>query len=138
MGIQGPHGGGGDGHHGAGSLDVGVGTNHGDAAAAVVPTLEVAPGQRRRLGTTQPCVGQHRHQGHVKLRPFLGLIGRFEAAAALAGLDGGEPDHGESVGGEGAGLPLWFGQPAPPSFQRGAHPRGPGRAIPAWPTHGPW
>ena len=34
---------------------------------------------------------------------------------ALAGLDGGEPDDGEHVGGEGAGLPLGSGQtPAHP------------------------
>ena len=34
---------------------------------------------------------------------------------ALAGLDGGEPDDGEHVGGEGAGLPLGPGQtPAHP------------------------
>ena len=34
---------------------------------------------------------------------------------ALAGLDGGDPDDGEHVGGEGAGLPLGSGQtPAHP------------------------
>ena len=35
-----------DGHHGAGSLHVGLGADDGDAAAAVVPALHVAPGQR--------------------------------------------------------------------------------------------
>ena len=40
------HGGGGDGHHGALGLDVGLGANDGDAAAAVVPALHVAPGER--------------------------------------------------------------------------------------------
>ena len=30
--------------------------DHGDAAAAVVPALQVAPGQRRRLAATQPPV----------------------------------------------------------------------------------
>ena len=42
-GVQGFHGGGGDGHHGAGSLDVGLGANHGDATAAVVPALQPRP-----------------------------------------------------------------------------------------------
>ena len=36
-------------------------------------------------------------------------------------MDGGEADHGENVGGEGAGLALGPGQLPPPSFQRGAH-----------------
>ena len=60
-------------------------------------------------------------QGHVKLLPPGGLLRLFEAAAAKAGLDGSEADHGENVGGEGAGLALGPGQLPPPSFQRGAH-----------------
>ena len=40
---------------------------------------------------------------------------------ALAGLDGGEPDDGEHVGGEGAGLPLRPGQTPAPSFQGSPH-----------------
>ena len=47
---------GGDGHHGTLGLRVGLGADHGDAAAAVVPVLQVAPGQRRRLGAPQPPV----------------------------------------------------------------------------------
>ena len=56
---------------------------------------------------------------------FSSLLGRFYAAAALAGLDGGEPDDGEHVGGEGAGLALGLRQTPSPSFQRGAHARVP-------------
>ena len=41
-GVQGPHGGGGDGHHGASRFHVGLGADHGDAAAAIVPALDVA------------------------------------------------------------------------------------------------
>ena len=57
------------------------------------------------------------------------LLGCFEAAAALAGLDGGEPDDGEHVGGEGAGLALGFREAPSPSFQRGAHARVPAGLI---------
>ena len=44
---------------------VGLGADDGDAAAAVVPALHVAPGQRRRLGTPQSGVGQHDNQGQA-------------------------------------------------------------------------
>ena len=63
-----------------------LGADDCDAAAAVVPALHVAPGQRRRLGTPQSGVGQHDNQGQVEPAPFLSLLGRFEAATALAGL----------------------------------------------------
>ena len=125
MASKGPHGGGGDGHHGALGFRVGLGANHGDAAAAVVPALHVAPGQRRRLAATQPPIRQDSHQGQVEPGTHGGLLRSFEAAAAQAGLDGGEADHGEDVGGEGAGLALGFRKPPPPSFQRGAHARVP-------------
>ena len=98
------------------SLHVGLGADHGDAAAAIVTALDVAPGQRRRLGTPQPGVGQHGHQGQVKPSPLGGLLRRFQAAAALAGLDGGEADDSQHVRGEGAGLALGFGKPPSPSF----------------------
>ena len=65
-GVQGPHGGGGDGHYGALGFGVGLGADHGDAAAAVVPALGVASGQRGRLGTPESPVGQHGHQGQVR------------------------------------------------------------------------
>ena len=84
--------------------------------------LHVAPGKRRRLGAAQPAIRQHGDQGHVKHSPFGGLLRRFEAVAAGPGFRSGEPDHGEHVGGEGAGLALGFRQPTPPSFQRGAYP----------------
>ena len=42
-GVQCPHGGGGDGHHGALGLGVGLGADCGDAAAAVVPAHNVVP-----------------------------------------------------------------------------------------------
>ena len=115
-GVQRLHGGGGDGHHRALGLGVGLRTDDGDAAGAVVPALHVAPGQRSRLGAAQSGVGQRCHQGQVKLRPLLGLLGCFNAAAAPAGLDGGEPDHGEDVGGEGAGLALGFREAPSPSL----------------------
>ena len=38
------------------------------------------------------------------------------------GLDGGEADDGEHIGGEGAGLALGLRDPPPPFFQRGAYP----------------
>ena len=38
----------GDGHHGTLGLGVGLGADHGDAAAAVVPALHVAPSESRR------------------------------------------------------------------------------------------
>ena len=48
-----------------------------------------SPQVGRRLGTTQPPVGQRRHQGHVDADALGGLLRRFDAAAAKAGLDGG-------------------------------------------------
>ena len=123
IGGERPHGGGSDGHHRALGLGVGLGADHGDPAASVLPALDVAPGQRGRLGPAQSRVGQHGHQGQVKLPPFCSLIGCLDAAAALAGLDGGEPDDGEHVGGEGAGLALGLRESPSPSLQRGAHAR---------------
>ena len=52
------HGGGGDGHHGALGLGVGLGADHGDAAAAVVPALHVAPGEGDGFRAAQAGVGQ--------------------------------------------------------------------------------
>ena len=52
----------GGGHHGALNFHAGLGADHGDAPAAIVPALNVAPGQRGRLGTPEPPVGQHRHR----------------------------------------------------------------------------
>ena len=86
-------------------LGGGLGADHGDAAAAVVPALHVAPSESGGLTTPQSGVGQHGHQGQVKLRPLFGLLRRFEAPAALAGLDGGD------IGGEGAGLALGLRKP---------------------------
>ena len=119
----------GDGHHRALGLHVGLGANDGEAAAAVVPALHVAPGEGGSFAAAQTGVGQRRHQGQVNLTPFGGLLGGLDAAATPAGLDGGEPDHGEHVGGEGAGLPLGLRQPTSPSFQRGAHARVPAGRI---------
>ena len=81
---------------------------YGDTARAVLPALHVAPGQRGRFGTAQAGVREHGHQGHVKLTPFCRLPGRLHAAAAPSRLDGGETDHGQHVGSEGAGLTLGF------------------------------
>ena len=50
--------------------------------------------------------------------------GRMASRVAMAtgtGFRSGEPDHGEGVGGEGAGLPLGLHQATSPSFQRGAY-----------------
>ena len=130
-GFQRFHGGGSDGHHGALGFGVGLGADHGDAAAAVVPALGVSPGKRRRLGTTQPPVGQHGHQGQVEAGALGGLLKRFEAAAA--GFRSGEPNHGQHVGGEGTGLALGLDQPSPPSFQGGADARVPAGGFVAGP-----
>ena len=43
-------------------------------------------------------------------------------------------EHGQDVGGEGAGLALGFGQPPAPSLRGGPHARVPGRGTPASPT----
>ena len=48
--------------------------------------------------------------------------GSFEAAAAGAGLDGGEPDHGEHVGGEGAGLRWGLARRLPHPFREARTP----------------
>ena len=77
-------------------------------AAAIVPALHVAPGERRSLGAADSGVGEHGNQGHVKLPTLGGLLGRLNAATAKAALDGGKPDHNQHVGGEGAGLALGF------------------------------
>ena len=89
MASRASHGGGGDGHHGALGFGVGLGADDGDAAAAVVPALDISPGQRRSLGTPHPP-SERSHQGQVKLAPLSGLLGRLNAAAAATGLDGGE------------------------------------------------
>ena len=108
-GIQGRHGGGRDGDHGAtSSLHIGLGADDGDATAAVVPALHVAPGERLSLGAAQSGVGQRRHQGQVEPGPLGGLLRRFEASTAKAGLDGG---------GECADLSLGPGQPATSTLQ---------------------
>ena len=97
-GVQSLHGGGSDGHHGAGSLHVGLGADHG-------------------------CKGR-RHQGHVEAGPIGGRLRGFEAAAPKAGLDSGESDDGEDVAGRGASLPLGFRQPPAPTLagEEGATP----------------
>ena len=64
----------------------------------------------------QPAIRQHGDQSQVEAGTFAGLLGRFEAAATLAGLDGVEPDDGEHVGGEGTSLALGLRQPTSPSF----------------------
>ena len=46
-----------------------------------------------------------------------------ERRSPATGLDGGEADDGEDVGGEHAGLALGLRKLLPPSFQRGAHAR---------------
>ena len=56
--VQSLYGGGGDGHHGALGFDVGLGANHGDTAAAVVPTLYVAPGQSSCLAGPRTALNQ--------------------------------------------------------------------------------
>ena len=77
------HGGGGDGHHGAPGLGVGLGADHGDAAAAVVPVLHVSPGQRRRLAAPQAAIRQDSDQSQVEAGAlWAARSGRFEAAAA--------------------------------------------------------
>ena len=75
------------------------------------PQVSAAASDRRR-----PGVGECRDQGHVKLGSFRGLLGCLDAAAALARLDGGEPNHGQYVGGESSGLALGLGKAPSPSF----------------------
>ena len=91
------------------------------------------PGQRPCLGTPQSPVGQHGHQGQVEAGAFSRLRGRFHAAAAATGLDGGEPDDGQDVGGEGDVLALGSGQPTTPTLQRLAHAPVPAGRIVAGP-----
>ena len=57
-----------------------------------------------------------RRQGQVTLPSLGSLLRRLDAAAAPPGLDGGEPDHGQDVGGEGAGLALGFRKSPAPSL----------------------
>jgi len=124
-----PHGGGGDGHHGALGLGVGLGAYDGDAARSIVPALDVAPGQRGGLGAAQSRVGEHGHQGQVKLPPLGSLRRSLGPTPAFARLHRGEPDDGEHVGGEGAGLALGFREAPSPSLQRGAHARVPAGGL---------
>ena len=114
------------------SFRVGLGADHGDAAAAVVPALGVAPGQRRRLGLRRnPPSDRTATRARSKRARSAACSGRFEAAAALAGLDGGDPDDGEHVGGEGAGLALGPGQSRRPQpFRRLAHAPVPAGGLP--------
>ena len=53
MASKGSHGGWSDGHHGALGFHFGLGADDGDTAAAVVPALHVAPGERRSLGAAE-------------------------------------------------------------------------------------
>ena len=96
---------------------------------AVVPALHVAPGQHRRLGATQSGVGQDGDESQVETGALSGLLGRFNTAPAKAGLDGGEADHGQHIGGEGAGLALGLREAPSPSFQGGAHARVPAGGL---------
>ena len=69
---------GGDGHHRALGLGVGLRTDHRDAAGAVLPALHVAPGERRRFGTSQSRVGQRPPRGLGQTsHAFCSLLGRF-------------------------------------------------------------
>ena len=124
-GGEGLHGGGGDGHHRALSLGIGLRTDYRDAAAAVLPALHVAPGQRCGLGAPQSRVGEPGGQGYVELPPSLSLFRRYHPSRPLAWLDGGEADHGEDVGGEGPGLALRLRETPSPSFSKSAHARVP-------------
>ena len=106
--AQGPHGDGSDGQHGPLGQGVGLGADHGDAAAAVVPGLDISPGQRRRLGTPQPSVRQNGYQGHqVEAGALGGLREGLHPAAPGTGFrgvnGGGKVDH---MGGSIVGLRL--------------------------------
>ena len=89
-----------------------------------VPALDVAPGQRGRLGAPQSTVGQHGHQGQVEPRSLSRLLGRLHAAAAGTRFRSGEAGHGEHVGGEGAGAWRWgFANRCPHPFKEARTPR---------------
>ena len=93
-------------------------------------------GESGGVGTPQSPVGQHGHQDQVEAGTLGGLLGSFEAAAAGAGLDGGEPDDSQHIGSEGAGLPLGSGQTPAPTLQRLAHAPVPAGRILAGPFVG--
>ena len=111
-GVQRPHGGGGDDHHGALGFGVGLGAGHGDAVAAVVPALHVATVRDEASERQSSASDSTATRATSNFSRWAACSGVSKPRpAAKAGLDGGE----------GAGLALGSGQLPPPSFQRGAH-----------------
>ena len=55
--VQRFHGSGCNGHHRADRLHVGLGAYDDDAAAAIVPAVDVTPDERRSLGPAPACIG---------------------------------------------------------------------------------
>ena len=115
-GVQSLHGGGGDGHHGAGRFHVGLGADEGDAAAAVIPALDISPqvsatASERRNPPSDSTATRARSNSARSAACWGVSIPRPRAP----GFRSGEADHGEGIGGEGAGLALGFGQTSSPS-----------------------
>ena len=110
------HGGGGDGHRTAPwASDVGLGANHGDAAASRRPQRCTSPqvSAAASLNAATPRQRATATRARSKLST-LGCCLRWAFRMPRPRLHGversGEPDDGEHVGGEGAGLTLGPGQ----------------------------
>ena len=92
-----------------------------NAAAAVGPAFNVAPGERGGLAVAQSGVGEHGHPRHVEAGAGGSLLQRLRTATEGTRFAGGQSDHPQDVTGKSAGLTLGFGQPAGPALQRFPH-----------------
>ena len=79
-------------------FDVGLGVDHGDAAAAVVPAHNVAPGQRSHLAATQPPSDNTDTRARSNLA-HSAVCSDVSMLPAATGLDGGETYDAEHIGG---------------------------------------
>ena len=96
-GVQSLHGGRGDGDHRASSLHIGLGANHGNAAAAVSPSAARHPRSARLLRNAAiPRSDSTATRARSKRARWAACRGRFEAAAAGPGFRSGEPNHGQA------------------------------------------
>ena len=82
------------------------------------PQVSAAASERRN-----PASDRTATRARSKRARSGGLLGRFDTAPAKAGLDGGEADHGQHIGGEGADWRWGFERRLPHPFREARTPR---------------
>ena len=115
-GFQRFHDGGSDGHHGALGFGVGLGADYGDAAAAVVPALDVAQVSDAASERLRPASDSTATRARSNLPSSSACSAVSKPRPRLRGSTAVSRMTASTSAGEGAGLALRLGQPSSPSF----------------------